>query len=153
MKKFILVCLFLSITRFAFADVTATVIGNSIDDNGAIVVKTQYKIDGMEVSSPYPKVDGKYCFWTRYDITNFANMDNKQIESYILKDITNFSETLIRKKYIAIQNALCNLTGLINKTSSVSTADILVDTNNDGQPDTKWIVKTDGDKTTENYEK
>lgn len=156
MKKGLLVLfLILGLARLCFADVTAEIIGKDIDENGNIRIKTQYKIDGVEVSSRYPPENGKYYWVTRYTSTNFAGMTKLQIAQRIVKDIKAFADSLIQKKYYSIANpALSNSTlfdTIVGQKLTETTASILVDTNGDNKPDTEYLVKTDGTKTEQPY--
>ena len=139
----------------AFADVTAEILDVTQDtNNGSIIVRTQYKIDGVEVPSRYPKLDGKYYWQTRYNLNQFAGMTNAEAKTFIFKDIQSFCKSLIKKTYLKLNNYQyvqdkANL--LIGQTGQVDSAEILVDTNADGIYDTKWIIKTDGTRTEEPY--
>lgn len=122
--------------------------------NGSIIVRTQYKIDGVEVPSSYPPLNGKYYWQTRYNIDKFAGMTDLAVKNYIFKDLAAFAKSLITKKYFATNNYQyiqdkANL--LIGQTGTVNTAEVLVDTNADGVVDTKWIVSSDGTRTEEPY--
>ena len=146
---------FLLIVSSLYADVTAEIIGKDIDANGNIRIKTQYKIDGVEVPSKYPKHDGKYYWVTRYGIKSFAGMTKLQIVQRVGKDIKSFSRQLIRRKFNSIANpTLSNgplFDTMVGKTTTDTEAEILVDTDQDGVLDTKWRVKTDGTKIEEPY--
>ena len=122
--------------------------------NGSIIVRTQYKLDGVEVMSNYPPLGGKYYWQTRYQIDKFAGMTDGQVKTYIFKDLAAFGKNLIRKRFFQLNNFQyiqdkANL--LIGQTGTVNTAEVLVDTNADGVVDTKWVVSSDGTKTEEPY--
>ena len=122
--------------------------------NKSIIVRTQYKIDGVEVVSPYPQLNGKYYFQTRYNINQFAGMTDLQVKQRILLDLRSHGENLIRKTYfkqVNFQFAQDKANKLIGTTGTIQTAEILVDTNGDNIKDTKWIVYTDGHRDEEPY--
>lgn len=147
MKKSILLITMLLMATMAWADVTAEILKCDIDDNGNIRVYTQYKVDGVDVVSRYPTLDGKYYFVTRYDAMNFYGMTAKQIKARILKDINDHAANLIARKYVEDKNAAIvkdNLTTIVGSTASVVEAVIPVDSDKDGTPDINLTVKTDG---------
>jgi len=135
--------------------VTAEILDVAQDQNtGAIIVRTQYKIDGVEVVSPYPPLNGKYYFQTRYNLNQFAGMTDQQAKTFIFKDLQSHAKTLIIRTYLKLNNFQyvqdkANL--LIGQSGQVDSAEILVDTNADNIPDTKWIIYTDGTRTEEPY--
>jgi hypothetical protein len=138
------------ITTLAFAGAEGEVISIDKDDNGNIRVWTQYKVDGVEVESRYPKINGKSVFCSRYHFLNFVGMTDTEIKTKILEDVNIHAETLIRKTYILkknrdiFDNHLKNVT-----TSKVSkeTTIIKIDTDGDNIPDKEYMVKTDGTET------
>ena len=156
------ICLVLiCVSSLAFADVTPEIVGKAIDDNGNIVIKTQYKIDGVEVVSRYPQENGKYYWVTRYSIQNFANMNATQIQDRIDQDIKAYADNLITQPFQeqqrrALKTANSNFynTSLSNVTGhkvTVTSAKMVVDTNFDGMQDKEWTVKTDGTKIEADY--
>lgn len=150
MKKVLLALVFCLVTSLAFADVTAEVLAYDADDNGNIRIKTQYKIDGVEVISRYPTLNDKYYWVTRYSAFNFAGMNDIEIKTRIIEDIEAFSKSLIQKTYLTKTNAeiiKSNLSTLIGTKNTETIGSILVDTNGDKILDTEWVVKTDGTKT------
>lgn len=147
MKKILLILLFCLFATNVFADVTAEILSYDLDDNGNIRVKTQYKIDGIEVKSPYPLLDGKYYFVTRYNIFNFVGMTDEQIKARIVEDVTTHANTLIQQTFTQKQNTdiyanhLTELTG--SKVKQTNTT-IILDIDSDGVSDREWLIKTDG---------
>ena len=154
------------LTSFAFAQVTAEIIKTDIDNNGNIRVWTCHKINGVEVTSQYPKIDGKSVYCTRYSKQNFKDLaDKTAINNYILNDIKNYSNTLIQKEFdknapetlnqikidynaTANQNfATTNLDTLVGKKLIVTEVSQQLDTNNDGVNDATITFKDDGTKT------
>jgi len=135
--------------------VTAEILDVTQDPvNGSIVVKTQYKLDGVEVVSNYPLLNGKYYWVTRYQLQSFAGITDLQAKQRILKDLQSHGQSLIRKKYLQqanFQYTQDKASLLIGTTGQIDTAEILVDMNGDGVNDTKWIIKTDGTRTEEPY--
>ncbi len=149
MKKFLFLVLFLGLCNFAFADVTAKIIAVDKDEQGSIRVKTQYFLDGIQVQSNYPPIDGKYYWVTRYSMENFAGMTKPQILARVKKDIQAFEKHLITKKFLQINNDIF-VTGsqdIVNTTDTQATASMYVDKNQDGILDTEWQVKSNGEKT------
>jgi len=122
--KTLLIGLMLLIATPVMAEVTGTILGTAQDENGSIVVKTQYKIDGVVVPSRYPD-EGQGAYWvTRYSFQNFDGMDAKAIEARIQQDVDAFAQSLIAKKYTAEANASLDLKALIGKTFTSQTAEI-----------------------------
>lgn len=138
-----------------FSDVTATILDVSQDSNsGAIIVKTQYKVDGVELVSNYPLLDGKYYWQTRYNLNQFAGMTDGEVKTRIFKDIKAFGENVTCKTYLKQANFVYTKDKgslLIGQTGTILSADILVDSDGDNIVDTKWIVKTDGTRIEEVY--
>lgn len=154
MKRFLLALIFLFLTVPAFAGVVGTIIDVSQDEQGAIVVKTNYVLDGVEVQSRYPTLNGQYYWVTRYNVDKFAGMTDAQVKTYILKDLQAFAQNLITKTFFQKANfsyTQAKANALIGTTGTVTTAEVLVDTNADNVPDTKWIVKSDGSYTSQAY--
>jgi len=150
MKKLLVVLfLVLGLARLCFADVTAEIIAVDKDNNGNIQIKTQYKIDGVEVQSNYPPLNGKYYWINRYDIKSFAGMTKAQILLRIKKDIISFEKNLIQKKYMEINNDIFVTAGqnLVGATNTQTTTSVYVDTNSDGILDTEWVLKSDSTRT------
>lgn len=135
------------ITIFAFADVEAEIVAKDIDANGNIRIWTCYKIDGVEVESQYPKINGKFVYATRFAAHNFAGMTDEQIEKAILYQSKIHGRTLtekeFKKKTISTNDDIFDnhLKNLVGKTVLVESAEIRID-------DTTIIeVKTDGTHT------
>lgn len=148
MKRLLFVLLMLAVCGVAFADVTAEIIGKDLDENGNIVIRTQYKLDGEEVVSRYPRDEQGRSYWvTRYTVQNFAGMDANATKARILKDVKDYSKVLIQKDYLLTANQSLDLSSVLGATNTETEASILVDENQDGTPDKEWKVKTDGSKT------
>lgn len=152
-------------TMLAYAGVDAEIIAKDTDSNGNIIVWSCYKINGKEVSSQYPKIDGHYVYATRYSKQNFlACKDKAEIENYILNDIGNHTDTIIQqefdrtapKTFSEIQKdynrtanqafADANLDKLIGKSVSATEVIRQIDSNNDGVMDKEITLKPDGTK-------
>ena len=157
MRKILLLILMLSFFKFCFADVTAEILGKEIDANGNILIKTQYKIDSVEVPSRYPQENGKYYWVTRYSIQNFANMDATQIQAKIDADLNAFSESLITKPFLEQQRTALKdanttllssdlLKNVVGHKVTTASAKLNIDSNFDGIEDKELTVKTDGSK-------
>lgn len=153
------------IASMSFADVTAEIVKYDLDDNGNIRVWTSHAIDGVEVPSNYPKIDGKFVYATRYSKQNFKDCKDKaEIETYILDDIKNHSNNLCQKEFdkkapktfnqIRIDYnetandsfAKTNLDKLISKGVSVTEVKQQIDSNNDGILDKEITLYPNGEK-------
>jgi len=147
MKHLICIMGFLIIASIVFADVTAEVVSIDKDQNGNIRVWTQYKIDGVEVQSNYPKIGGKSVYCSRYNAFNFLGMTDAQIKTRILADVDAHTKSLITQTYTKKANEdiltkhLKNITG--SKVSNEE-AVIQIDTDGDGVNDKEIKIKTDG---------
>jgi hypothetical protein len=93
------ICFMFLMVGIVFAEVTAEVIGYDLDDNGNIRVKTQYKIDGVEVQSNYPKQDGKAYYVTRFNAMNFLDMTEIEIKDRIMTDAKAYCNAKIMDSF------------------------------------------------------
>ncbi len=145
MKILTIAICFCFISIFAFAGTSAEIISYDKDDNGNIRVWTQYKIDGVEVDSRYPKINGKQVYCTRYTVFNFVDMTDNEIVARVKEDIEKHAETLIIKTFTEKKNDIIvqnNLYKLVGTTATKITATKKIS-------DTKeWVLKTDGTFTT-----
>lgn len=148
MKKLLILLFLLLISTKCFASVVGTVIDIVQDENnGSIVVRTNYVVDGVELKSSYPQLNGKYYWVTRYNMNQFAGMTDQEVKDYIFKDVQEFGESIIRSEYFKKSNAnyIVDMnTNILNSKLDISTADINVDEDHDGKADKKWVVKMDG---------
>ena len=170
MRVGILVLGLMLICGLAFAEVTAEIIQTDLDNNGNIRVWACHKINGVEVESNYPKINGHFVYCTRYSKQNFKDLTTaKAIEDYILNDIKNYDINLISKEFdkkapktiqqIQVDyNATANQTfmstsldKLVGKTISATEASYKIDTNNDGVLDKDIRIKDDGTKIISDY--
>ncbi len=153
---------FCLVATFVFAGMSAEIVSVDKDDNGNIRVWTQYKIDGVEVDSRYPKINGKQVYCTRYNKQNFLGMSKTEIAERIDKDLEAHSKTLIQKEFDKNANATVNqiriaynaianqdfmdtsFPVLIGRKVTEEEATVALDTNNDGVQDKEIKVKTDG---------
>jgi len=150
MKKLLLVLLFCLFATNVFAGVTAEILAYDLDDNGNIRVKTQYKIDGVEVVSRYPQLGGKYYFVTRYHALNFAGMSDAEIKARILEDVENHAENLIKNTYMKKKNINIHdnhIKALVGSKVTETTTTVSVDTDGDNVNDEIWTIKSDGSHT------
>lgn len=133
--------------------VTATILAIDQDEQGSIRVKTNYVIDGVELKSKYPMLNGKYYWVTRYSSDNFAGMTKAQTLKKIKSQIRDFSKRLICTKFLQATNAefVSNNQDFVNETDEIDSASLYVDENLDGKADAEWTVKTDGTKTSKPY--
>ena len=147
MRSFILALGFCLIAGLVYGDVTGEIIAKDIDNNGNIRVWTQYKIDGVEVKSRYPKIGGKYVWATRYHALSFAGMTDAQIKTRIVKDVIDHTETLIINTYrkIANDDIIANHLGTVISSKTI-TKDVTreIDIDGDGVNDKEITFKTDG---------
>jgi hypothetical protein len=163
MKWFIVVALLLFTTP-AFADVTATILAVDKDDNGNIMVKTAYYVDGKNLESRYPQMmvkdsEGKdvatYYWVTRYNCINFSGKTDIEKQALIDKDLTAFADVQITRPLQIAQAEKVKVandtlikskvfTDMVGHTVTVTEAKLQVDDNFDGKPDTELTVKTDG---------
>lgn len=168
MKRLILIILLCFITTLAYADVKAKIVSQDLDSNGNIRVWVQYLVDGVEVESKYPKIDGKSVYCARYKKQNFLGMNSKQIEDYIKNDFKEFGKKILVSAFnkkapktiheITIEyNTQANsnfinsdFPKIIGEEIDIAEDEILLDTDNDGKADKKIRVKTDGTKIEEN---
>ena len=144
MKKFI--CLFISI--FVIGQVFAGVIGEVVDitedDNGNLRIWVNYKIDGVEVDSSYPTIDGKevYCFRVAY--WNLINMTDTQMKEYIESEIENECSRLVTEAFRVKENQKIKEENLEKITfSNVTKTEAVIDYPRKGK---RYVVKTDGTK-------
>ncbi len=151
MKKIVLFIVILVLVLIiglpCFADVTGEIISIDKDVKGSIRVWTQYKVDGVEVESLYPKIGGKYVFCSRYNAINFAGMSDAQIKDRIDFDVERHTESLLKNTYISIVNddIIANHLGtIVGSTTTTKDLKINVDTDGDGVNDAKVTIKTDG---------
>ena len=148
MRKFFIILTILLIPVKCFADVTTEILSKQKAPNGDLWICTQYKIDGAEVVSSYPKVDGKSCFMTRYNAYHLAGLNNQQIIQMIDDDVKEHAETLVRDKYSekVVEQVVTEI-NVVGRTSTVKDAKVKVDTDKNGQLDKEYTVNTDGTKT------
>lgn len=147
MKKIIVLCFaFLLFATLARAEVEGKVLSYSPEENGNIVVISEYKLNGKKIVSRYP--DGNWR--TRYSALNFS-------KEKVLEDVKGFCESNVWNEYnkkanvknVSDQDKLeaddpNKITTLTYKTS---TTEMRIDTNGDGQMDTLITLKDDGTKT------
>jgi len=152
MKKF-LIMFFVLFPAICFADVTAEVLSTTLDARGNIEVHTQYKVDGVEVVSPYPKEDGKSYYVTRYSVQNFSGMTDAEKLARINQDLQAYGEQLIRKPYQneavqLVKDANADLIKtdffktLAGKKVTITEAKMQLDTDFNGKPDKEWTMTT-----------
>ena len=132
---------FLLIATTAFADVTTEILSQKKAPNGDMWVCVQYKIDGIEVASPYPKIDGKSCLMIRKNAYQLAGLDAAQTEALFDAEITAHAKTLIADEYSnkAVDGILATVS-LVGRKQTVASTVVKV------APDKEWTVKTNGEK-------
>ena len=84
--------------------ITGNVVKIDTDEKGAIVVWTQYLIDGKEVQSRYPTINGKQVFCSRYSALGFAGRSQADNQKSILDDVSSHVDSLILKQYQKAKN-------------------------------------------------
>lgn len=139
MKKLVLVLLFCLITSFAFAqEIKAKVVGVDVGDRDYIWIGIEYSMpDGSKINNAYPM-----------DFKNVVGKTNQEILQWIKVNvdfqIDRYIEAEFRKKVNLdiIQNKLSTFIG---REYIRDTATLQFDTNNDGQADYEWDVKTTGE--------
>lgn len=139
-------CLMASI---ALAGVEAEIV--KVDFDGTVInVWTQYKVDGVEVQSRYPKItitDGEgvsksYYVWrVGYNLFQFDGLSSEQIKTRVLKDVNEFANELGKNTYLkkANENYVSTIKATEGSKVSKDTFDLDFGTG-------KWTVKTDGTK-------
>jgi hypothetical protein len=162
--RFVIALCLLLFTAPAFADVTATILAVDKDDNGNIMVKTAYYIDGVNLESRYPQMMVKnseeedvatYYWVTRYNCINFSGMTDVEKQALIDKDLTAFADVQITRPLQIAQAEKVKVandtliksqafTDMVGHTVTVTEAKLQVDNNFDGKPDTEITAKTDG---------
>ena len=155
MKKTVLILIaILLMSSVSYADVTNEILAKEINSSGNIVIKTQYKVDGVEVDSAYSH-NGKKYWYKVYNYTKFLGMSNQEIIDKIDSDIVEVSQGLVVKEFTKKQNeeVLKVLDSVIGTKNTVQTTQIIMDTDNDGTLDKTWTIKTDGTKTEKIYVK
>jgi len=157
MKKILLtICLILMCgTVYAAAPVVkGKILKKDIDANGNIIFYTNYTIDGVDMPSKYPKIDGKTNMVTRASYTNFVGMTDEQIEARILSKVQEYVDAVVGREYAKKKNLEIlegNLSTIIGKEVTASSTEKLVDTTGDGELDTKWTLRADGTRDEEVY--
>lgn len=112
------------------------------DESGAIRVWSCYKIDGVEVTSNYPKVDGKSVYCIRYDALQFIDKTEQEIKDIAISDSKSYLDTLVQKEYLKSANAPIAeiLKSVVGSKASLSSTEI-----NIGET-SKVILNQDGTK-------
>ena len=147
MKRVILVLMMLAWAGMAQADVTYRVLAKNFDDGKNILTLTQYKIDGVEVISRYPKLDGKYYWVVRYTASRMVGMSDVEIDDLIIKDIKGFCRDLTISAFSKIKNQDIfdnHMESIVGKTGVLKSTKLQIDTDGDGIDDTEATIKTDG---------
>ena len=140
MKKVLMFLLFLGLLTNCFAGVEAEIVSKDLDANGNIRIWTQYKIDGVEVPSNYPKIDGKSVYCVRFNALNFMDMNATEIKDKIIGEAKSHCEALIQRTCIAKQNAEIidkEIKGVVGSKLNITEAPIIIN-------DKEYILKTDG---------
>ena len=143
MKKLFLVLLFLALVTNCFAGVEAEIVAKDLDDNGNIRVWTQYKIDGVEVESNYPKIDGKSVYCVRFNALNFMDMNATEIKDKIIGEAKSHCENLIQKTWVQKQNAEIidkEIKGVVGSKLNITETTRVIN----GKDGKEYILKTDG---------
>ena len=124
--RYVLVLVMLFMTAICYAGVEGEVIDYDLDAKGSIRVWTQYKVDGVEVGSKYPKKDGKYVYCTRYHALNFLGMTGAEIKIRVLEDVDTHTKSLIQQKCIKEANKNIKLKDVVGSTVSAQSATMVI---------------------------
>lgn len=121
--------------------IEATIISKDVDtQRGTIRVWTQYKLDGVEIPSQYPKIDGKSVYCVRYDPVQLVGLTEAEIEAKVLADLDSHAGSLIRNKFRSLVTSDALNTGMANiigKTVQKDTTQVKVG-------DKDYNIKDDG---------
>lgn len=101
--------------------IQGTIVKVDTDTNGAIRVWSQYKIDGQEIVSQYPKIDGKSVYCTRYDAVSLTGLTKEEIQAKVLKDVEQFVDVNVKKEYLKTATPTCisdNFSDLVGQSVS-----------------------------------
>lgn len=168
MRLFLALLLVFGLAATAFAGVDGEIVSQDIDDRGNIRVWTVYSVDGVEVESRYPKMDGHFVYCTRYSKRNFDGMTNTEILERIDADLKQHGKTLTQHAFNAVAAKSINqiqidykvqvntafatdkLKTLVGRKVSVTSAVIKMDTDGNGLMDKELTIRTDGTKTEKN---
>lgn len=122
----VLLALMLMVCGTAWAGVTGEVVGQAMDENGNIVVKVAYEIDGVPVDSPYPKENGRPIFVFRMAYTNVVGMTQEQIGAFIDQNVKQYCEALLQRKANSVENAKISLAPFVGRKVTVNSSDFQV---------------------------
>lgn len=122
--------------------ITAKIVKVEIDEQGSIRVWANYKIDGIDVQSNYPKIDGESVFCTRYNSLEFIKKTDKEINDYILEQSKQHINSLVRKEYLKVSNAeiLTKINSLVGQSVSGETTKVQI------SPTEEVLINKDGTK-------
>lgn len=161
MKFIILACLLL-LPLNVFAGASGEIVLFEPKDSGVIFAWTQYKIDGVEVQTSYPKINDKYVKKLKFNVDSCFPMEDGTVECLLGK--TTAEKLAILKEQIKLhcnmltmesyRNATIDsdtlateLNSAIGDKVSVTSVSKKVDTDGDGKYDKEFLFKTDGTKT------
>ena len=147
--KYILTLIMICFTTLAFADASGEIIKLEYDENKNIRVWVQYKVDGVEVPSRYPPINGKQVWCFRKSFAEFVGMTNTQIIENIKKDVEEHCNNLVVGEFRQIKNAdiMDKIKGSVGTKITKDSAELFFDTDKDGNVDTKWTVYSNGSYT------
>ena len=146
-KKLTILLVLFSVIGYAAAEVTAKLI-DVTSDNKAISVWVNYQLNGQNVSSPYPPINGWPVKRFRLTYRNLANKTNEQILQYIVGNVKQHCRTIIAKEFQKKADAALvtnKLSNYIGANLTVENVTIKIDEWQD------WVIYDNGTKTVINH--
>lgn len=151
--KWLIAVLLLLLPVLVYADSSGEIVRIDIGEDKNISVWVQYKLDGIEIESNYPKIDDKFVYRFRIRYTNLVGKTNNQIRTYIRNQIERHCENIIKNRFAELRNEadlndrISKIGGIIGSSLTKNSAFIDFDTDQDGANDTRWEVFTNGNYT------
>ena len=102
--RYILALMMICFTTLAFAGASGEIVKIEFDDTYNIRVWVQYKVDGVEVPSRYPPINGKQVWCFRKNFSDFVGMTNTDIINNIKGDIEDHCDKLVIGEFKEIEN-------------------------------------------------
>jgi len=148
MKKVLFMLMMFLMTVPAKADVVYEVIDTQVYED-KIIIYVEFRVDGIVQSKNY-KHAGKNVEKFVYSALDFEGLTANQAKQKLNQPVKSKAEYYLIKKFLQSENTSVvenKLSNLIGTKVTVETADLPVDSDNDGVLDQIWTVKTDGTKT------
>ena len=139
MKRFVLALCFLCVCSFAYADAVVTVNSITVDNAGEVAISYQIDVDG-DVSQ-YTK---------RFSYYNFAGLTQQQLVQRLSRKLKDHAKHKIVLAFRSLKNLelIANLQQYVGQSFTQTDATILIDTDDDGDPNEVWTIHSDGSYTT-----